>query len=404
MTAQPRHIPPAADPAPHRGRPRVSRTVKAVGATVVSAGLVAGGVTATQAFAEPEQSTQQTPRGGQTAGSVFANRPVADTDLAAGASSGQQFSYWTQGSDDRMHLSTAVLLEPQGAAPSGGWPVVAYAHAPAGLASQCGPTQSKLTADVATVSDLLRGDYAVIVPDYSMVGVAGSPQYVDYGSTADGLVDAVSAASDVEPSLSSKWAAVGEGLGAGAAVQLAQSAASSQPSGLDFRGATATTLPVGYDEVVTGLSPRSAKVSAGTVTEVVYTLASVDSEQVEPLLTQRGRNLVQKARQVCAPALTKAIGGTNLADLVRKAVSSDSALLAELRKALALPSSGFSRPIMLSQKLVDDETDVPASLQYVTTAQLASNKVAAKTYLTGDARDADRQEKAAQADFLKKLF
>lgn len=401
MTAQPRRILPASDHTPARFRALTSRPAKAVGAVVVAAGLV-GGVSATQAYADP--SADEAPRGGQTPGSVFANRAVADSDLVPAGASGQQYSFWTQGSDDRTHLTTAVVLTPKGKTPAGGWPVIAYAHDADGIATQCGPTRAKVARDTDTVSDLLRNDYAVIIPDYSMIGTAGSPQYVDYAAAAKGISDAVRAGIDVEPALSPRWAAVGDGQGAAVAVDLARSASSSEPSRLDFRGATATGLPVGYADVVTGLSPTSPKVSPATVTDVVYTLASLPSDEVKPVLSKRGRELVDKAGDACGPALAKSIGTSNVADLMGKPLSSNRTIVDGLRKQLALPSSGFSRPVMLSQKLVDDETDVPANLQYVTTAQLASNKVTAKTYLTGDERDADRQEESALAAFLKKLF
>ncbi|WOC13384.1 alpha/beta hydrolase [Gordonia sp. MP11Mi] len=403
MTAHPRRILPALDHGRPRRRALTSRPAVTVGVVVMAAGLVGAGVCTTQAFADPEKSADETARGGQTAGSVFASRPVSDGGLITGAANGQQYSFWTQGSDDRTHLTTAVVLTPKGKAPAGGWPVVAYAHDADGVSEDCGPTQTRVARDTDAVSDLLRADYAVVVPDYSVIGTDGSPQYVDYSVAAKGVTDAVRAALDVEPSLSPRWAAVGDGQGAAVAADLAKTA-SSGSSKLDFRGATATALPVGYADVVTGLSPQSAKVSGSTVTDVVYTLASLPSDEVTPLLSTRGRELVTKAGHVCAPALTKAIGSSNVADLVRKPISSKRTLTADLGKQLALPSSGFSRPIMLSQKLVDDDTDIAASLGYLTTAQLASNKVSAKTYLTGDTRDADRQEKSALTAFLKKLF
>ncbi|MCF8610283.1 alpha/beta hydrolase [Gordonia sp. HY285] len=404
MTAQPRRI--VATPGPGRPKRRAltSRPTVAVGAVAVAAGLIGAGVCTTQAFADPEQAAGETARGGQTAGSVFASRPIADDSLVTGAANGQQYSFWTQGSDDRTHLTTAVVLTPKGKAPAAGWPVVAYAHDADGVSEDCGPTQARVARDTGAVSDLLREDYAVVVPDYSVIGTDGSPQYVDYSVAAKGVTDAVRAALDVEPSLSSRWAAVGDGQGAAVAVDLARTASKSGSAKLDFRGATATTLPVGYADVVTGLSPQSAKVSPSTVADVVYTLSSLPSDEIAPLLSTRGRELVTKAKKLCEPALTKAVGSSNVADLVRKPISSERTLTSDLRTQLALPSSGFSRPIMLSQKLVDDDTDVPASLQYLTTAQLASNKVSAKTYLTGDVKDADHQEKTALTAFLKKLF
>lgn len=404
MTAQPRRIAATSDVSTVRRRHVPTRPGVAVGTVVVAAALVAGGVSVTRASADPDQTSDGSTLGGQTAGSVFASRPVADGGLVAGAADGQQYSFWTQGSDDRMHLTTAVVLTPKGSSPSAGWPVIAYTHDADGIAQDCGPTQARSAIDTDAVSDLLRNDYAVIVPDYSVVGTDGSPQYVDYSVAAQGVTDAVRAALDVEPSLSSRWAAIGDGQGAGVAVDLAKTASSTEAPKLDFRGSAATTLPVGYADVVTGLSPHSSKVSPSTVTDVVYTLASLPSDEITPLLSTRGRELVTKAGDVCSAALTKAIGSSNVADLMRKPISTDQSLTSDLRKKLTLPSSGFSRPVMLSQKLVDDDTDVPNNLRYLTTAQLASNKVTAKTYLTGDSRDASRQEKSALTAFVKSLF
>ena len=402
MNAQPRRIDPALA-APTERTGRRSRTAIRVGAVLVAAGVVVGGVTATRAIATPEDSAPTAP-GGQTAGTVFANRAVSDADLPASAAVGQQFSYWTLGADERTHLTTATVLQPKGTAPAGGWPVVVYAHRPDGLSLGCAPSKRRASRDTAAVSGLLRSDYAVVIPDYTTVGVTGSPQYVDFAVSAHTVVDAVKALTDIEPSVSPRWAAVGDSLGAGTAVELARSATTWQKGSMDFRGAAATTLPVGYDDVLAGLSPASSPVSPDTVADVVYALASLDADDVTPLLTPRGKELVTKARTMCAPALTKAIGSTNLSALVTAPLAANSALDTALREGLQLRTRGFSRPILLSQKLVDDETSVPANLRYLTTAQLSSNKVLAKTYLTGSPTDASRQEQAAVAAFLKGLF
>ncbi|WP_026918347.1 alpha/beta hydrolase family protein [Gordonia shandongensis] len=376
----------------------VRHLASAAAVTVVAA----GGVTAAVAVADPAQEPTQ--RGGQTAGSVYANRPLTGPSLLPAASEGQQFSYWSQGADERMHLSTAVLLEPRGTAPRTGWPVVVWAHGSDGWNADCAPSQQRGRADRGTITRLLNRGYAVISPDYAAVGAPGAPQYSDVGATAHNIVDAVRASSDIGPALSDRWAVLGQSQGAAAAVELARKAVSWQTGSLDFRGAAAMSVPAGYDDVVTGLSPSSPSVPDPVMADVLYTLASQDREALEPILSRRGAALVDKARTLCSEALIKEIGGTTLAGLVTRPLSSQRSLAASLRTSLAIPTRGFNRPILLSQRLTDDTVVVPTTLQYITEAQVTDAKATMSTYLTPDSAAAQKQERAAVEKFLDTLF
>ncbi|MGI6796736.1 alpha/beta hydrolase family protein [Gordonia sihwensis] len=381
-------------------RKRLARTLVV---TAAAAALTVGGVTGALAVADPEDAPA--PTGGQTAGSVFANRTIDGRALVPGAAAGQQYSYWSIGADERLHLSTAVLLEPRGKAPAAGWPVVVWAHGSDGWNDSCAPSAKRDADDRSTLSHLLGRGYAVIAPDYAAVGTPGSPQYSDVDATAHNIVDAVRAGADVgSSSLSPKWAVVGSTQGAAAATSLARNATAWQTGELDFRGAAATSIPAGYDDVVAGLSPSSSAVPTAVVADVLYTLASQSTEDLGTILTPRGEALVQKAQKLCTSALIKEIGGTQLADLVSKPLASNAALASSLRKSLAIPARGFNRPILMSQRLVDESVVVPASLRYVTQAQLSSNKVKMSTYLTGDESAGKRQEQAAVDNFLGGLF
>ncbi|MGB3699189.1 MAG: alpha/beta hydrolase [Gordonia sp. (in: high G+C Gram-positive bacteria)] len=384
-------------------RKRFTRTLVATAAA--AAVVVAGGVVGARALADPAVDPAPTATGGQTAGTVYANRTVPEGRLVPGAAAGQQYSYWSAGADERMHLSTAVLLEPRGAAPSAGWPVVVWAHGSDGWSQACAPSVRRDAADVAAVSRLLKQGFAVIAPDYAAVGTPGSPQYADFTATAHNIVDAVRAGSDVGASaLSPKWAVTGRGLGASAAVVLAAKATAWQSGPLDFRGAGAASIPADYQDVVAGLSPSSAAVPTAMVADVLYTLASQPADALESILSPRGSALLTKARTLCTDALIKEIGGTGLADLVSRPLSSNATLASSLRKSLAIPTRGFNRPILMSQRLTDDAVVVPNSLRYVAEAQLSSNKVKMSTYLTGSEADAERQEQAAVDAFLAGLF
>ncbi|GAC56243.1 hypothetical protein GOHSU_04_01120 [Gordonia hirsuta DSM 44140 = NBRC 16056] len=383
--------------------PRQPRLRKTLAATTAAAALTAGILTATQAFADPEAARPATGSPGQTAGAVFANQPLPTADLPAAAVSGQRYSYWTEGTDDRMHLAVATMLEPKGKAPAGGWPVVVNAPAGYGLGDDCNASTNSKAGDPDTAGRLLRNGFAVITPDYGIIGDQHSPQYINHAVAAQNMVDAVLAGVVVDGSVSPRWAVLGEAQGAAAAITLARKA-TDQKNATDFRGAAATSIPAGVDVLISSLSPTSPAASEAVTADVVYALASLEADQVEPLLTKKGRELVGKAATLCKPDLQKQVRGVALGDLMLKPVSSSPKLQAKLKRSLELPRNGYSRPLLLSQTLQDDSILLHEALRFLAEAQLSSNKVQAVSYLTGDPVDAQRQEQAAVLKYLDGLF
>lgn len=382
---------------------RLPRLRKSFVAATAVATLAAGGVTATHAFAEPEVTAPAASPTGQSPGAVYANQQVPAAALPAAASIGQRYTFWTKGVDERLHLALATLLEPKGTAPAGGWPVVVNAPAGYGVDEQCTPSETPAAADPDTVSRLLRAGYAVITPDYGSIGDSASPQYINHLITARNLVDAVLAGVVVDGSVSPRWAALGDAQGAGAAIALARKATDWQGNALDFRGSAATSIPAGLDDLITGLAPTSPAVAESVTADVVYALASLPADSLRPVLSATGKSLVAKAGTLCTPALRKAVRGVALGDLVTRALSSTTVAV-ELHRTLALPRSGFSRPLFLSQTLRDDSVVLPEALRFLADAQFASNKVRAVSYLTGDPQDGERREQVAVTDFLDGLF
>ncbi|UQE74078.1 MULTISPECIES: alpha/beta hydrolase [unclassified Gordonia (in: high G+C Gram-positive bacteria)] len=383
---------------------RHSRLRTTLVTAAVAAALAAGGLTAARVVADPQVTAPAASPTGQTAGAIYANQPIPAANLPAAAASGQRYTYWTNGLDEQLHLAIATILEPQGKAPAGGWPVIVNAPAGNGVADTCAASADPAAADRDAVNRLLRAGYAVLTPDYGSIGQNASPQYVDHAVTARNLVDAMLAGVVVDGSVSPRWAVVGDAQGAGAAITLARKATDWQGRNLDFRGAAATSIPAGLDELVAGLRPDSPAVADSVTADVVYALASLPADNVQPLLSATGQRLVTKAKTTCAPDLRTAVHGIALGDLVTKALSSSPKVTAAVRRSLALPSSGYDRPLLLSQTLQDDSVLLPDALRFLADAQLASNKVRATSYMTGDQKDGERQEQAAVSDFLGTLF
>ncbi|MFT3714512.1 MAG: alpha/beta hydrolase [Gordonia sp. (in: high G+C Gram-positive bacteria)] len=377
----------------------------AIVAGTAAAAVAAGAVTATHAFADPEgTATTATPTGAQAPGTVYANRELPRRALPSAADSGSEFTFWTVDDAGTPRGAVATLFTPKGVTPAAGWPTVVNLPAAYGLAARCMATSNPAAADTSMSSALLRRGYAVIIPDYGTVGNVAAPQYDDAQDVARVASDAVIAGRTVDDGLSARWAATGDVQGASAAVELTRQATGWQKSPLDFRGASAASVPAGLGDLVAGLGPDSPTASASVVTDVVYTLAASKDPALTDVLSATGRKLVDRAASVCAGELRRSARGTTLASLVSSPMSSQPKLAASLRKQLTVPARGFARPLLLSQPLVDDSVDLSSSARYLADAQLASNKVQIASYPTGDPLDADRQERTRVLDYLDGLF
>jgi fermentation-respiration switch protein FrsA (DUF1100 family) len=95
---------------------------------------------------------------------------------------------------------TGVVLIPEGKAPSGGWPVVSWAHGTNGMADECAPS---LDADGAALSvdasnELLAQGWMVVASDYEGEGTPGLHPYIAGPNAARNAIDIVRASGGVD--------------------------------------------------------------------------------------------------------------------------------------------------------------------------------------------------------------
>ncbi|GAC66452.1 lipase family protein [Gordonia soli] len=343
---------------------------------------------------------------GQRAGAVHANRDLPARRLVAGAASGSLFTYWSSAADASPHLSTGTLFVPKGTPPAGGWPIVAWAHGSRGLADRCAPSVRPVSEDTDQIREWLSRKYAVVTTDYAGLGTPGTPQYFDIKATAKNIVDAVRAGRDVGDRLSRSWVAVGRSQGASAAIELARSAPSLQGSTLDFKGSAVSSIPASLDTVMTNLGPTSTALPAAISSDVLYTLTAIRNARpdlkVADLLTDTGKSWLGKAASTCADDLTRQVAGLRIGSLFRTPIAENRALAGELGSALALPTTGFTRPLLLAQSIHDDGVVVPMTLKYLNDAQLGDRKVTARTYLTLTAQQSNALADQETRTFVSK--
>jgi dipeptidyl aminopeptidase/acylaminoacyl peptidase len=119
--------------------------------------------------------------------------------------------------------ASGVVLTPYGKPPSGGWPVIVWAHGTSGVARNCGPSLMKdLYYNWEALIEWAMAGYAVVAPDYTGLGTHYPHQYVFSPAQAEDVIDAVPAAKKAVPQLGQRWVAVGHSEGGGAVLATAE--------------------------------------------------------------------------------------------------------------------------------------------------------------------------------------
>lgn len=285
--------------------------------------------------------------------------------------------------------ASAAIYFPEGTAPEGGWPVIAWAHGTVGLGDQCaysvgGP--AAVERDRAYLGTWLREGYAVVAADYAGLGVPGEHPYLNGRVAAHNVVDAVAAAHARYPELSNRWAVVGQSQGGGAAVFTARYATEFGGPGLDYRGAVATGLPAYIEEVLLPLGPNVPPVPLSThlTAYVLYVLDGLRQSRpdldVEGLLTATGRDWLARARTSCIEPFSAELAGVTLGDLFAKPLASLPDAHGVLARQLGLPETGYDRPVFIGQGLYDTDVVTPQALRWAAATAAKGEPVQLHTY------------------------
>lgn len=148
--------------------------------------------------------------------------------------------------------ASAILFVPQGTPPTGGWPVVAWAHGTTTVAHKnCAPSDTLVALDGGLTADgfpsrynevvarFVNAGYAVVAPDFEGIGQASNQPFAYYDSASESrsIIAAVQAAHRLGHALSPRWVAVGHSEGGRGVLMLQRYLA--EANGLDFRGTVA---------------------------------------------------------------------------------------------------------------------------------------------------------------------
>ncbi|MFD6101369.1 lipase family protein [Nocardia salmonicida] len=353
-----------------------------------------------------------TPATAETPGSLISVQ--AEPAGWHGLDRGSSVEYWMTDSAGVQRPASGAMFLPDGEAPAGGWPIVAYAHGTSGSGPGCGgqadPELAPLPLHRASEDRLIKRfvdqGFAVVTPDYLGLGRfdTGPHPYLEVRSEATATIDLVRAARAASPELSRTWTAAGTSQGGHAALSAAHVQAEYAPE-LDFRGTAAIDAASDVEKILPLLGPDipSAPGLSGTTSFVVSILAGLRATHpeldVDSYLTERGKTLVDDAGTQCLDEILAATKGVTSTDFLARP-------LAPLREPLAaymmLPTSGYDAPILLTMNVTD--TVVPSPLHAALVAQLAANGVDQQVVTgTGQHGSVSPEQLAAIDGFLARV-
>jgi pimeloyl-ACP methyl ester carboxylesterase len=146
-------------------------------------------------------------------GELLAHEVFTGYKLPAGARA-SRILYQSLDAEGHAVASSAFVIVPAGSPPTGGWPVIAWAHGTSGVARQCAPSlMNDLYYGDLGVYDMIRAGYAIVAPDYHGLGTPGQHQYLSKLAQGRDLIYSVPAARKAVPALGKRWVADGHSQG-----------------------------------------------------------------------------------------------------------------------------------------------------------------------------------------------
>ncbi|CAM4099614.1 alpha/beta hydrolase family protein [Acinetobacter pragensis] len=256
---------------------------------------------------------------------------AVDADVSAIAAKHEILTYKMQSVAGKDIDATTLIFIPKGSAPSGGWPVVVWAHGTTGAADQCAPSKNVLDgSEKDLVKALLAKGYAVVAPDYEGLGNTSAPHpYLNLESAATSILSAIKAANGQYGSLSKDWSVIGWSQGGHAALAAAQY--QKALLGYNFKG-TVAIAPASYladtldEDLQTAQTKAAAALSANDaaaftqaigIAATAYTYAAIVSsgikaetpsfQYVQSFLPVKVP-IAELAESICSPELGQKFG------------------------------------------------------------------------------------------------
>lgn len=201
-------------------------------------------------YAPPKDITRFAP------GEIIRSEPVSPAPPHARA---WKLLYASTGLQGERIAVSGVVIVPLGNPPSGGRPIVAWAHPTTGIAQSCAPSLrgTKLYATIPGLDDLISRGYVVAATDYAGLGTPGPHPYLIGASEGYALLDSVRAARKWTSEAGAQFVAWGHSQGGQAALFAGQLAPKYAPE-LTLAGVAAISPPTDLPDLLRHFAGESA--------------------------------------------------------------------------------------------------------------------------------------------------
>lgn len=199
---------------------------------------------------------------------------------------------------------SGIVSVPEGTAPSGGWPVISWGNGSRGMADRCALSrdESESSGDLVNeqfVSEWIDKGYAVVRSDYEGLGTPGNHPYLIGPSAGRSMLGIVSAARELESSLSDNVVLVGHSQGGHAALWGASMAESARD--LNIKGVVAFAPPSHLAGALEAVIGGMANAPSGMIAVVLRGLEIGHPSDVDPttVLLPAGLEKYSKIDDAC---------------------------------------------------------------------------------------------------------
>jgi acetyl esterase/lipase len=149
-------------------------------------------------------------------GSVIRQEPVSGAPLGAIAT---RILYRTTAPNNAPIAGSGIVIAPAGPPPSGGRPIIVWAHPTTGVVPTCAPSlTSTFFEKVQGLAPMLERGYVVVAPDYPGLGTVGPHAYLVGEAAARAVLDAVRATKSLPVGAGNRFAVWGHSQGGHASI------------------------------------------------------------------------------------------------------------------------------------------------------------------------------------------
>ena len=209
---------------------------------------------------------------------------------------------------------TGLILIPNGTAPSGGWPIITWAHGTTGIADACAPSL-KPAEFVTMANGLLDAGYLVVATDYEGLGTPGRHPYIVGESEARGTIDIVRMAQNFPKANASKRYVVWGHSQGGHAAMFAGHIAKTYAPELELVADVAGAPPSQLLLVNAALQTSPYKHYIAMVAAAMNAAYGDQKADLTQVLTPEGLDFLNNMDTMCSSDLGKAAAGLDFTKL-----------------------------------------------------------------------------------------